>query len=195
MNIKTLCTPVTVGLYALFFISSSTFADTNDERIARSQLIIGEYQKRLKGELVSAMKNGGPVVAIGVCKEAAPQIGAEVSEKYGVTISRTSTRYRNSESKPEAWEMSVIKKYLIASNIKGNKINGYAEVSPTNHFRYMQPIKTAPVCLACHGKNISADVSKALTKHYPQDLATGYEQGDIRGFFSVTWPIKKTDTQ
>ncbi len=52
----------------------------------------------------------------------------------------------------------------------------------------MKAIPTGPVCLVCHGSELSPDVRAALDEHYPHDRARGYQLDDIRGAFSITWP-------
>jgi hypothetical protein len=48
-----------------------------------------------------------------------------------------------------------------------------------------RPIAIAAACLACHGapERFSPAVEAALQASYPSDQATGYEEGDLRGFF------------
>jgi hypothetical protein len=50
----------------------------------------------------------------------------------------------------------------------------------------MQAIPTGALCLQCHGENISPEVQAELARLYPEDKATGYSAGDIRGAFVVT---------
>ena len=42
------------------------------------------------------------------------------------------------------------------------------------------------MCLQCHGQSIAPDVREKLSGLYPEDKATGYREGDIRGAFVVT---------
>lgn len=53
-------------------------------------------------------------------------------------------------------------------------------------FRFMKAIPTGEVCLKCHGTELAPGVAQALAGLYPEDRATGYSQGDIRGAFVVT---------
>ena len=54
----------------------------------------------------------------------------------------------------------------------------------------MEPIITAPMCLACHGSELSVEVKDALAAQYPADQASGYAAGDLRGIFWVTLPAQ-----
>ena len=54
----------------------------------------------------------------------------------------------------------------------------------------MKAIPTGGICLTCHGTGLSPDIDAVLSQSYPHDLARGYEVGDVRGAFSVTWPAE-----
>ena len=47
-------------------------------------------------------------------------------------------------------------------------------------------------CLQCHGKvdDLAPEVRDVLAKNYPQDRATGFAAGDLRGWFWVEVPAK-----
>jgi hypothetical protein len=55
-------------------------------------------------------------------------------------------------------------------------------------FRYYQPMSIQPLCLTCHGpvENIPEKLRSALAAYYPDDRATGYNNGDFRGVVRVT---------
>ena len=54
-------------------------------------------------------------------------------------------------------------------------------------FRYMKPIMTAgQPCLACHGSELKLEVSAKIKELYPNDQATGFSAGDMRGAFTVS---------
>ena len=54
--------------------------------------------------------------------------------------------------------------------------------------RYMRAIPMDAVCLTCHGAVLAPDLAAVIKSDYPDDQATGFEQGQLRGAFSVTWP-------
>jgi hypothetical protein len=43
------------------------------------------------------------------------------------------------------------------------------------------------MCLGCHGKNIAPEVQAKLDELYPEDQATGFSEGDLRGAFVISW--------
>jgi len=144
----------------------------------------------LKSELVSAMQSAGPIEAIDVCNTRAILIGEEVSLQQGMTLSRVSLKNRNPDNAPNEWQAAVL------DSFEARKLAGEApatlawhEVADTENgqeFRFMKAIPTGAVCLACHGETLAPPVAEKLAELYPEDKATGYSEGDLRGAFVVT---------
>ncbi|MBJ7533548.1 DUF3365 domain-containing protein [Rhodomicrobium vannielii ATCC 17100] len=155
--------------------------------------IVGRFADKLKGELVGAMKEGGPVAAISVCNTAAPAIASEASTG-GWIVRRTSLKLRNPATAPDAWEAETLARFdaAKAGGADPTKLER-AEVLDNGGqrtFRYMKAIPTAAEpCLACHGTNLAEPVKAKLAELYPDDKATGYSAGDIRGAFTLTKPL------
>jgi hypothetical protein len=150
--------------------------------------LIKTYAGTLQTALQTAMKDGGPVKAIEVCKEIAPHVAADLS-KDGWTIGRTSQRVRNPNALPDAYEQAALANFLVRLEA-GEKPDTLvkAEVVSENGgktFRLVKAIPVAEVCLTCHGTDIKPPVQDALNKLYPSDIATGFKPGDIRGIFTV----------
>lgn len=65
-------------------------------------------------------------------------------------------------------------------------------MSPEGSVHFYAPILlAAPVCLQCHGrpeKDIAPATMAAIKKLYPEDKATGFQLGDLRGLWRVTFP-------
>ena len=61
-----------------------------------------------------------------------------------------------------------------------------SEASGQPAFQYMSAIPTQKLCLGCHGKSIAPEVKAKLAELYPEDKATGFSEGDLRGAFVVT---------
>jgi hypothetical protein len=53
--------------------------------------------------------------------------------------------------------------------------------------RLLRPIVMGEPCLACHGpvEGINPRVLELIRAAYPEDLAVGYQAGDLRGAVSV----------
>ena len=65
-------------------LSSVAMAGEIEQRSKQSRIVVSDFMLLLKAELKAAMKEGGPGNAIQVCKNKAPEIAADISEKHGV---------------------------------------------------------------------------------------------------------------
>jgi hypothetical protein len=139
----------------------------------------------LKNELETAMKSGGPINALEVCNVKAPVIAEEISWEQDVQVSRTSLKYRNPANAPNEWQTTVLEDFEAKKAVGADPATlVYSEIV-NNEFRFMKAIPTAGLCLACHGTDISPEVTAELARLYPQDKATGFKEGDLRGAFVV----------
>ncbi len=57
------------------------------------------------------------------------------------------------------------------------------------YFRYMKAIPMQGQCAACHGGRVNPELYQTIHALYPQDQATGFHVGDMRGAFTITIPI------
>ena len=93
----------------------------------------------------------------------------------------------------EDWEREVLMSFEArkAEGQDPKTLEHYAFVEQDGQqvFRYMKAIPTGEVCVACHGSELSPEVTAALAELYPQDQATGFQPGDIRGAFTITQPV------
>ncbi|MFD2111782.1 Tll0287-like domain-containing protein [Thiorhodococcus fuscus] len=164
-----------------------------DPNSAEAKGIVKQFATRLQGELQAAMKQGGPIKAISVCKERAPAIASSLARSSGWEVGRTSLKVRNTQNTPDDWERSVLTAFEERKTAGESVATmAYSEVVDTEQgqrFRFMKAIPTQEVCLACHGSSLSPEVTAALDKHYPEDQARGYAVGDIRGAFTLSKPL------
>ena len=186
---------ISICLFTGALLAAPAWADDNAARIEASRNAAMEFQSLLGGELKAAIAAGGPVNAIQVCNKKAGEIAADISKKHGWKIGRTSLKTRNTANAPDAWETKVLKDFETrkAKGDDATKIE-YSEVVKQDGksvFRYMKaiPIPEGAPCLACHGEKIDPAVAAKLKELYPQDKATGYKQGDLRGAFTITQPL------
>ena len=154
----------------------------------------GALGKALKTRLQDAMGEGGPVAALSVCHEEAPAIAAALNDSLHLDVGRTSLRLRNPDNAPDAWELETLVAFEArrAEGERARNLDAWAVVADAEGrrlFRYMKAIPTAPLCLKCHGAEIAPTVGARLAELYPDDAATGFSPGDIRGAFTVTRPL------
>jgi len=176
-------------LIILGLLSQPILADDLQQFNQQSQQAIKEFATTLKSHLVTAMKAGGPTQAITVCNSVAPAIAQDLSAKYDLGIGRTSLKVRNSDNTADQWERSVLQQLELRKS-QGEAIKTLSFSETVTHddqqeMRMMKAIPTGKVCLTCHGTDIKPEVQTRLNELYPDDQATGFALGDIRGAFTV----------
>jgi hypothetical protein len=178
------------AILATTTLSAETAPNPN---VQEAKGIVKEFATTLQGELQAAMKDGGPTTAIAVCQDRAPAIAADLSERFGWEVGRTSLKTRNSDNAPDAWEQKVLADF-DARRAAGEDVQpmAYAAIIKTDDvetFRFMKAIPTGEICLACHGSEITPEVAASIDERYPDDMARGYSLGDVRGAFSLSKPL------
>lgn len=161
--------------------------DSPQTMVAEARSLVKSFGGSLKQALQSAVKEGGLTNGIEVCKTVAPEI-ARNNSSDNWTISRTSLRVRNPENAPTDWQriqLLAMDKQPV-KNGKPVEVWQVSEASGQPAFQYMSAIPTQKLCLGCHGKSIAPEVKAKLTELYPEDKATGFSEGELRGAFVVT---------
>ncbi len=140
-------------------------------------------KKMLGKNLMSAIQKNGTLGALSFCNIKAMPLTDSMARKHSAVIKRVSDKNRNPNNKANQEELKYINQFkndrFAKKEIKpimvekGNKI----------HFYY--PIETNISCLQCHGNQIKPEVSKQILKLYPNDLAVGYSENQIRGIWSI----------
>ena len=170
-------------------IGCSVPSTVDESKLESSRALAQSFGMRLKTELKTGLEEGGPVQAIAVCKNVAPQVASELSRQSGAKVARTSLRYRNANNAPEPWQARVLKDFdQQAANKEANAPLESFKQEADGTIRYMKAIRTDGVCLACHGESIPPALQESLDRDYPHDRAVGYSLGDVRGAFSISWP-------
>ncbi|HEY5604874.1 MAG TPA: DUF3365 domain-containing protein [Gammaproteobacteria bacterium] len=184
------------GFILLTLFTTLVFA--NDMTVMKQEAadITQVFVKQLGEALQKEMQAGGPVAAVKVCSELAPQITGQISRDKGWKVTRVGTRVRNPMlGLPDSWEQKVLAQFQERSG-KGETFDKMAvaeivEEPGGNYFRFMKAIGVQPQCLACHGdpKEMKDEVKALLKERYPHDQATGYKAGDLRGAVSIKRPL------
>ncbi len=143
---------------------------------ARARAAVANLKGALKSALVKAMADGFDN-AITVCKELAPRLAKEAATE-GVVLGRTSHKLRNPDNAPRPWVEPLIATYQRdpGTDPRSVKLDG-------GKVGYVEPIYAGKLCLACHGAGVSPDIKKKLAGLYPDDRATGFAEGQLRGLF------------
>lgn len=144
--------------------------------------------KRLSGRLKTVIKADGPAAAISVCSTEAPLIATRTGKEQGVTMGRTSFRLRNAKNTPPGWA----KKFVSQRTAQPQFVP-----LPNGGTGALLPIQLKAECLICHGpaESIAADIRAKLSEVYPKDEATGFKEGDLRGWVWVEVPATASSKQ
>lgn len=147
----------------------------------------------LKQELMAAIQEGGPANAISVCGRAAPGISTQLSERSGWAVGRTALRVRNPRNAPSLQERAVLLRFKeraqAGEDLAGMEHTTVAGEGDGRYLHYMKAIPTAELCTTCHGSNVDPDLLRTIRTAYPQDAATGFEPGELRGAFTFVKPL------
>jgi Protein of unknown function (DUF3365) len=187
-----------VGALAAFAVAAGLAWAGVTEREKAAFEVTGVFLNELSEAMTREMTRGGPIEAIKVCAELAPEIAGRLSREHGWRVTRVGTRVRNPLlGMPDAWEQRV----LVEFAERGSKGEAFADMSRSEvvsepggqYFRFMKAIAVQPKCLLCHGpsEQIPESIRTMLNKQYPFDAATGYKAGELRGAVTIKQPLDK----
>jgi cytochrome c553 len=176
----------------MVLVTASATATDLAPRDKAAKAISMQLIKQLGGKLKQEMKASGPTGAISVCKDAAPAIARDLSLEHGWKVTRVSNKARNPLlGTPDAWEHQQLDAFEQRKS-SGEKpadmfTSEITEESGRRYYRFIKPLGTKKICLACHGDDatVPAPVQARLKQEYPFDRARGYKAGDIRGAISI----------
>jgi Protein of unknown function (DUF3365) len=175
-------------LFALLPLTA--FSQTAPDPAVEGPKIIAEAFGRLSGALGEAIGKNGAAGALSVCSEKAPQIANEIALAHGVTLRRATHKPRNPKNAPDEVEKAALEAFLAAV-AKKEAPKPQVITNADGSRAFLAPIVLGnPLCLQCHGtqqKDIAPETLAAIQKIYPDDKATGFQLGDLRGLWRVTF--------
>lgn len=184
-----------VALLAQAVVMQTAMAQAADMAwVPDAKAVAMSVPPRLLAVLQAEIARSGPEGAIATCREQAPAMAREASEKSGWAVRRVSLRNRNPKAVPDAWERAVLEDFdRRAAAGESPATLERAEIVQANGQavqRYLRALPTAELCTNCHGTpdRISAAVSAQLKALYPDDRAVGYRVGEIRGAITLRRP-------
>ena len=173
-------------------IASSVYAATIDNNATKQdippvvkkgvgaiKMLGGELKKNLKAKLQEDISG---LSAMEFCANKAAQITGEINKKLpnGVSVRRVALKYRNPANKPDSVDAKVLEQFQKELDNK-TFVKKPLLVDVNGTKRVYVPILVDKVCLKCHGQNIDPKISQVIKKYYPNDKATGFKLGDLRG--------------
>lgn len=183
------CSPFVVSFALLAGCATTTppaQRQSMETEVAKAQLAFGQLRDRLLARLQQALAQGDTAAAVAVCSGEAPKFAAEISQASHFAVGRTSARLRNPKNAPPTWALPLVENrgHLRAETVSLETVDLGDRVG------VLAPIALAAPCLGCHGPKASLDPSVAATLGaiYPDDAATGFAVGDLRGWFWAEVP-------
>jgi hypothetical protein len=166
-------------------------ADSPEAAIEKAQESVRRLAQALLSELTRALDAGPPEQAVRVCHQVAQQMTEELAAKQGLHLRRTALRVRNPKNAPDEFERRALEAWSSAETAPQPRHEVVSTAQGGRELRYLQPILLQPLCTACHGpaEEISPEVRAALAELYPEDRATGFRPGELRGAVSVRVPL------
>ena len=169
--------PRTCRAYLLVLALTVLTADAQDAELAHGAELLAPFKQDLKKALKSGLEEG-PAAAIQVCRVQAPGI-ADALSVDGVRMGRSSHKLRNPDNTAPDWVNPIMQVYLDDPASRTPRAVELAD----DRWGYIEPIMVQPLCLTCHGSELAPDVAGRIAELYPDDEATGFEAGDLRGVF------------
>lgn len=169
-------------LACLAVLTLGALAEAPTDPVAKGASLLAPFKSELKAALMAGMEQG-PVAAIEACGIEAPRIASALSVD-GVRVGRSSHRLRNPVNAAPAWVAPVLAAW--AEDPSDLQPRGF--MLDAGRMGYVEPILVQPLCLACHGHELPAEIADVITERYPDDAATGFGEGEFRGVFWVEFP-------
>jgi len=183
--------PILALLASSLSLTAIAGDDVASRNLDESRKTAQEFMQKLGDALKQQLESGGAESAIGVCKQIAPALATEYS-KNGRVLKRVSFKLRNKAlGTPDVWETRMLERAEESVQngevIAGIEFSEVRDEADGRWFRYLKAIPTQRICLQCHGQpyQIPDNVKAKLAAEYPDDQATGYSVGSMRGAISI----------
>jgi hypothetical protein len=155
---------------------------------ARSAPIAQGFAADLRTQLQGALAAGGPINAVSVCQQVAPALAEAASEESGARVTRIAARHRNPAGGVPPERRAQYDELAAAPMADGAPARRIWRADDGRvHFLSAIPMAEEP-CSTCHGKDIDEDLAAHIESLYPDDAATGFAPGDLRGALLISWP-------
>ena len=175
-------------------IKKVTEAEIVNKALEIGSMIAMETKKTLGKNLQQALVSGGVENAISFCKINAMPLVDSLSGQFDASIKRVTTQARNPDDLPNELEGIILEAYAQQLN-DSLKLQANVQKIDEGNYLFTQPIFIDnALCLTCHGSfenGLTEETKSFIAERYPDDKATGYAIGDLRGMWSITLSKKK----
>jgi hypothetical protein len=163
----------------------------------RAEAAATDLATTLKTALQTRMQADGPLGAIDFCQQQAPVLTAEVAARHGVALGRSASKLRNPANAPTPWQQhwltSMATAVAAGQEVASQQREVIVNAADTREYRYARALRTEAPCLICHGSAVAEPIRAAIAERYPQDQATGFAEGELRGLLWVSFELPNAD--
>ncbi|MGZ5246853.1 MAG: Tll0287-like domain-containing protein [Flavitalea sp.] len=149
--------------------------------------IVAQTFDTLRNTLQAAVKEKGFDGAVEFCNTSASSL-TNTYAANNITIERTSDKLRNPANAPDSMEQRILSQFITMAGTS-EKPATVVEKDASGNIHYYKPILMQAMCLNCHGnkEQILPATLATIKSKYPDDLAVGYKEGDLRGIWHVVF--------
>jgi cytochrome c553 len=167
-------------------ITTKTYADIGLQYALETKTVLGK-------NLMGAIQMDGTEKALTFCNQQAIPLTDSMSVHFNANIKRVSDKNRNPNNKANEKELEYIEQFKKELATKKESVPVVVETDEQVYFYY--PIATNTMCLQCHGNpaNIEPIVLQKIKALYPNDLAIGYDENEVRGIWSIRFNKNKNE--
>ena len=119
------------------------------------------------------------------------EIGKKFYNETGYQLRQVSMKYRNPDNKPDKFEERALIEFEKDKNL--GEYKGTDKIKGQKVLRFLIPLYVEEACLKCH--SAKETIPEFIKEDYPEDKATDYKFGDLRGAISVSVPIDKAESE
>jgi hypothetical protein len=153
--------------------------------IDQSRLAARDFSSSLRRRLQEGLQQG-PEQAIEICHHEASVIAQQTGTRYDRLVSRSSDRVRNSANQPDTLDQKIMESFRarLATGESAAALE-FIEDRGEAGTTFAKPLMMDAVCLLCHGENLAPNIAASIDRYYPDDQATGFKLGELRGILRV----------
>lgn len=167
-------------------------ADTTAAQI-QAEAAAADFSMTLRQTLMKAIQDGGPIEGVNACQVQAPIIANDIGQFHGVSIGRVGVRVRNGGNAAVGWQRDTLAAFERRA-AAGESPESFQQIalSPGGEtLRFARGIRTEGTCLMCHGPDVPPQIEASIRRLYPEDRATGFSEGSLRGLLWVEVPVRR----
>jgi len=153
----------------------------------KGMIIAKSTFKAFKSRIEAVAAKGGLPAVVNYCHDNALKLTDSMGKAHQVVIKRTSHKLRNAANKPDIDGEAVINEYLKLQE-EQKPMEPVVLKDSEGYVHFYAPIKIKEACLKCHGvkgKEIPEKIYKLIKEKYPNDQATNFKTGELRGIWDI----------